>query len=574
MRDKIHRSGSAGRAPNSVQEASLVLTANSGFTGIRATDEPVAVGMADDRICWVAHPDAVGTASAPVAARAQVRRFAEGFLMPGFHDAHLHFFHAALYDSPLAASFVGASETDCVERLRRFATTRPRGSWLLAQGWREYLWDPPQTPSRHSLDAAFPDRPVALYSGDAHTLWLNSRALDQLGITAASTPPAGGAYDHDAEGELTGIVRETAAMELTARIVDAFTREELLGAYEAFQSKLNALGVTSVCDMALTATTGLDFVRDDLFCALEETGRLTLRTHLFPTLTRDARRLEELQARLTGPLLRPCGCKQFFDGVSSQHTAWLAEPYANARTPGEVGRPTLDPTLMEELVSAAVGAGRMVRIHTIGDEAIHQALNIYERACEDLGEDLGEGTGESAGPGSIQKGRLVLEHLENFQPEDIARLAKLGVVASVQPRHLTLDPGGPERDLGPERVPWMWPLRQLLDAGAVLAFGTDAPVVDPDPLRGVYTALTRQDADTREPKGGWLPQERITAAEALRAYTWGSAYACGRESELGRLAPGMLADIAVFDRDLLHASPEELLDARAQAVFVGGRQVK
>lgn len=536
-----------------LSQAELILMANAGFTASRAFAEPVAVGIRGDRILWVVPRDALKANSSSLSPAAEILDFGDAFLMPGFHDAHVHVFHSALYGSPLAASFVGESEADCVARMRAFAGSRPRGSWLLAQGWREYRWDPPIMPSRVSLDAAFPDRPVALYSGDAHTLWLNTCALEQLGITSASQAPAGGSYDRDEHGELTGIVREVAAMELMPRIVAAFSRQELLDAYDLFQKRLNALGVTAVCDMALTATAGLDFVRDDLFAELERAGRLSLRAHLFPTLTKGTHRLEEMQASLSGALVRACGYKQFFDGVSSQHTAWLEEPYSNARSDGECGRPTIDPTLMEELVHAAVRDGRIVRIHTIGDEAIHRALDIYER-CE----------------GS---GQLVLEHLENFQPADVERLARLGVIASVQPRHMTLDPGGPERDLGPGRLPWMWPLRQLIDRGASLAFGTDSPVTDPDPLRGVYTAVTRKDALTHLPEEGWLPEERISVAEALDAYTRGSALSCGRASELGSIAPGMLADIAVLDRDLLRIPSEEVLEARVVATFVGGRQV-
>ncbi len=536
--------GSANEFAKGPLEANRVLLADDAFDGQRFWGEPVALGLREERIAWLAPQAAAGTNAYPLAPGAPLQRFNGACLLPGFHDAHLHFFHAALYASPLAATFVGASEADCVSRLQAFAQGRPRGQWLLAQGWREYLWNPAQLPSRASLDAAFPDQPVALYSGDAHTLWLNSCALDALGITQDSQPPAGGSYDKDSEGELTGLVRETAAMELMPRIVAAFSSSELLDAYRSFQQKLNAFGITSVCDMALTATSGLDFIRADLFRALERTGQLTLRPHLFPTLTEEALnggKLEEMQRELQGPLVRACGYKQFFDGVSSQHTAWLAEPYTNAHFPGDCGRPTLAPEVLERLMVGAQAKGQLVRIHTIGDEAIHQALNIYER--------------------SPQTGRLVLEHLENFQPEDIPRLAKLGVIASVQPRHITLDPGGPERDLGPERVPFMWPFRQLREAGATLAFGTDAPVTDPDPLRGLHTAITRQDAVSHQPAEGWLPQERLSLEEALEAYTWGAAFACGREGELGCLAPGMLADIQVREHG----------EGTLLALFLGGQ---
>ena len=679
------------------------MVARRGFTALDDAVRPLAVGIAGDRITWTGDPAQVGDAAHPVAAGAVVDDWGEAFLMPGFHDAHLHFFHAALYASSLADQFLGTSEQDCVDRLADLAARRPAGSWLLAQGWREYRWDPPVTPTRASLDAVYPDRPVALYSGDAHTLWLNSCALERLGIMEDAEPPAGGSYDRGADGRLTGIVREAAAMELMPRIVGSFSAEELLDAYRAFQATLNAQGVTAVCDLALMAGPGLDFVRDDLFAALEDAGELTLRVSLFPTLLAEGSRLADLQARLRGPLVRTQGYKQFFDGVSSQHTAWLRDPYANARFPGDCGRPTVAPAVMSALVQRAVAEGQGVRIHAIGDEAIHVALDLYERAgasrpgggapatdcapdpaaapTADRAPDPAAGpvapgqaaanavrlapsqaAGDSAcrapsqatspdpvatsdpaaapairrvpgspiecytpglapdpAAGPVAPGQaaanavrlapsqaagdsacrapsqatspdpvatsdpaaglasgsvascpaaspvapvFTLEHLENFQPADIARLARLGVVASVQPRHMTLDPGGPERDLGPARVPYMWPFRQLLDAGATLAFGTDAPVTPTDPLAAVYAAVTRRDADTREPAGGWLPAEALTVPEALRAYTAGSACAAGRAADLG-----------VLDRDLTAVDPEAILQTRVLATYVGGCRV-
>ncbi|MCI8469603.1 MAG: amidohydrolase [Eggerthellaceae bacterium] len=560
--------------------AALVVTASHGFTGLRPAAGPLAVGIAGDRIQWVASPDDVGGSRCPVTPDAARVDYGDAFLMPGFHDAHLHFFHSALYSSPLAERFLGTSEQDCVARLAPLAARRPAGSWLLAQGWREYRWDPPVMPTRASLDAAYPDRPVALYSGDAHTLWLNSCALRRLGITEQSRPPAGGSYDRDAQGRLTGIVREAAAMDLMPRIVASFSDDELLDAYRSFQAHLNAQGVTAVCDMALMALPGLDFVRDDLFAALERARQLTVRPTLFPTLLPGTTRLRDLRSRLDGPLVRAGGYKQFLDGVSSQHTAWLRDPYANARFADDRGRPTVDPAELTRLVADAVAQGDGVRIHTIGDEAIHVALDAYEQALSARETQAQEKEGEGEAPrgqGAPSEAGLspvlTLEHLENFQPADIGRLARLGVVASVQPRHMTLDPGGPERDLGPDRVPYMWPLRQLLDAGATLAFGTDAPVTATDPLAAVYTAVTRRDADTGLPEGGWLAAEALTVAEALTAYTAGSARAAGRGDELGTLAPGMLADLVVLDRDLLAVTPDDLLGARVLATYVGGRLV-
>lgn len=540
----------------------LIIESRQVFTGTDGTAGPAAIAIAGDRIAAVGPREDVrafalkenGDGPAPA-----IRDVGDALVVPGFHDSHLHFFHSAVYASPLATMFLGENEADCVARMQAFAAERPNG-WLLAQGWREYRWDPPVLPSKHSLDAAFPTRPVALYSGDAHTLWLNSAALDELGLTRDSVPPAGGSYDRDEQGELTGIVREAAAMALMPHIMGSFTDEEVADAYRGFFARLAENGVTSVCDMSLMAHPGLDFIRDDVHAALLARGELTARVNLFPTLLDDMSRFEDMRERYTGPYLQAPGFKQFFDGVSSQHTAWVTESYANALVEGDCGRPTVDADVMRSYVLAAAERGYPVRIHTIGDAAIHAALDIFEEARATFG-PLPEGR------------RNCLEHLENFLPEDLERLADLQVVAAVQPPHMTLDPGGPERDLGPERVPYMWPFRTLLDTSAVLAFGTDSPVVDVNSMDVLYSAVTRQDPITHEPAGGWLPAERIGRAEALRAYTQGSAAAAGRRRELGTLEVGKLADIAVLDRNLLTCDDEDIQKTQVLATFMGGRCV-
>ncbi len=539
----------------------LVIESTRMFSGTSGSALPGAVAVSDDRIVAAGPHDDV---RAFVRDRAdegapETRDYGDALVVPGFHDSHLHFFHSAVYGSPLATTFVGTSEADCVKRLRAFAARRPDG-WLLAQGWREYRWDPPVMPTKRSLDEAFPARPVALYSGDAHTLWLNSVALRELVLARTSVPPAGGSYDRFEDGELTGVVREAAAMELMPKIMGAFSDDEVAAAYRGFFAELARNGVTSVCDLSLMAGPGLDFIRDDVHARLLAAGNLTARVHLFPTLLDDMGRFEAMRERYEGPCLQASGFKQFFDGVSSQHTAWVAEPYANARFEGDCGRPTVDPETMRGLVLGAAAKGFPVRVHAIGDAAIHAALDIFEEARATYG-PLPEGR------------RNCLEHVENFQPADMDRLAKLQVVAAVQPPHMTLDPGGPERDLGPERVPFMWPFRSLLDRSTVLAFGTDSPVVGVGSMDVLYAAVARQDPSTHKPESGWLPGERIGMAEALRAYTQGSAAAAGRRRELGTLEAGMLADIAVLDRNLLACEPEDIQKTHVLATFMGGRCV-
>uniref|UniRef100_A0A7C9KAR0 Amidohydrolase n=1 Tax=Muribaculaceae bacterium Z82 TaxID=2304548 RepID=A0A7C9KAR0_9BACT len=537
-----------------------ILLSNATFTGLDDDAAAAAVALSGDRIAAVGPLDQVlAQADDPDEAARRIEDLGDAFLCPGFHDSHMHVFHSALYSSPLACTFMGRSEQDCVERLRAFAETRPSG-WLLAQGWREYRWDPPRLPDKRSLDAAFPRRPVALYSGDAHSLWLNSCALEELGLTDGSLPPAGGVYDRDGQGHLTGIVREAAAMELMPRITASFTDEELDDAYASLFRTLAARGITGLCDLSLMAGPGLDFVRDDIYERLLGSGRMTARVTLFPTLTDDQGRYDGLERRLRDPMLSVGGFKQFFDGVSSQHTAWIHDPYSNATAPGERGRPTIEPAVMRRYVMEAARRGRAVRIHAIGDEAIHQALDIFQEARGRFGPL----------PGAK---RHCIEHLENFQPADMRRLAKLDVVAAVQPPHITLDPGGPERDLGVARARYMWPFATLLGLGATLAFGTDSPVVDPSPAAVLYCAVARQDPSTGEPVGGWQPQERIGRVQALSAYTRGSALAAGRGDELGLIAPGMLADLVAIDRSLLSCTDDELLDFQVLETIVGGKTV-
>lgn len=538
-----------------------IVTSKRVFTSAVGDDaaRPLAFAVVGDRIEFMGTPADVIAACAP---GTPVLDFGDAFICPGFHDAHLHFFHTALGASPYLLMHMGESEAELVARTVEFAAGLPNHAWVVTQGWRDYRWDPPVPPTKRSLDEAFPTRPCVMYSGDGHTLWMNTCALEALGVTRDSVPPQGGSYDRDENGELTGIIREAAAMELLPRCLEWLTEDDIARAYEDQMTRMAEQGITSICDMALMPHPGCDFIRDDVYEKLSREGKLTLRVHMYPTLLDDQSRLEDLQDRYAGdefPLLRAPGFKQFFDGVSSQHTAWLTEPYTNARFDGDCGRPTVPTDHMRELVLAAAERGHSVRIHTIGDRAIHEALDIFEEAL--------------AWYGASMQGRNTLEHLENLLPEDIDRLADLGVLASSQPGHITLDPGGPERDLGPERSRIMWSFATYTARGVEQAFGTDSPITAVTSMDVLYCAVTRQDPFTHEPSGGWLPSERISAADALRIYTAGSAAAVGREHELGQIAPGYLADFVVLDRDITVCDPEEIQSAQVLVTYVGGQRV-
>ena len=542
-----------------LSDVDAVVTSRRVFTSAAGEHaaRPLAFALAGDRIAAVGEPDDV-LAAVPAAAR--VLDFGDRFICPGFHDAHLHFFHTAAYASPFVLQHMGTSEAELVAAARDFAATLPADAWVVTQGWRDYRWDPPVPPTKRSIDEAFPDRPCVMLSGDGHTMWANTRALEALGITRDSEPPQGGSYDKDDAGELTGIIREAAAMELQPRVLEWLTDAQFRRMYVDQMARMAAQGITSVCDMSLMPHPGCDFIRDDIYEALQDAGELTLRAHLFPTLLDDQSRLEAMQARYAdNPYIKAPGFKQFFDGVSSQHTAYLTEPYGNPRFLGDWGWLTVPAPRMYDLVLAAAARGHAVRIHAIGDGAVHAAIDIFAEARERYG--------------APAQGRNTIEHLENLLPGDIDRLRDAGVLASSQPCHITLDPGGPERDLGPERAKIMWPFATYLARGVDQAFGTDSPITPVTSMNVLYTAATRQDPFTHEPQGGWLPGERIAKADALRIYTAGSAAAAGREGELGRIAPGYLADFVVLDQDPLAVDTERLQETQVLATYLGGRCV-
>ena len=340
--------------------------------------------------------------------------------------------------------------------------------------------------------------------------------------------------------------------------VEYLTEAEIKDAYASLFAQFREYGITSVCDLGATSLPGADLLHPELLEEFLAAGKLTFRAHLFPTMTKDMARPKMMREKYTHPKLCWRGVKQFLDGVSSTHTAYLSEPYANAWYPGDRGQLTVAESDMDELVYLANKNGMSMRIHTIGDGAIHAGLNAYEKAQKALGKDP-----------AIQN---TLEHLENIQQGDIRRLAELGVMASMQPAHSMIDPAGIEADLGLERTKLMWAFRDMLDAGVRLAFGTDVPTAALNPIENVSYAVTRQNTQGL-PQGGWEYHQHISLSEALEAYTWGSACAVRRQHELGALAEGMLADITVLDRDLFAVPEGEIKDAQVVLTILDGEIV-
>lgn len=539
-----------------MKPADIILKSNAIFRGYVAKPEKGIVVIRDGEIQYVGDEE---LSEEYTGEHTKVYDMGDRLVMPGLHDAHLHFYMSGLYASPyVRVSFTEKSEVECVRGMAELAEQMPKDKWLIGAGWYHPWWTNPVLPTKKSLDEAYPDRPVCMVSWDCHTLWLNSKGLEKVGLTKDSVAPAGGSYDYLEDGELSGIIHEAAAQALLPQIY-TFSEEEENDFYTGFTKALNSYGITSVCDMTMVAVKGGDFVRDDILERLLENGDLTVRVNMYPLLETDLTRANKMREKYTGQILRCQGLKLFMDGVSSCHTAYLKEDYTNAEFPGDHGKTTVSEERMRKLVLNAVKHDYSVRIHAIGDQAIHAMLDIFEEAEAEYG----------------RKPYLqhTLEHMENFQKEDIARMAKSHVLPSVQPLHAVSDMEGVERDLGVERVQDMWPFRRLIDTGSTLAFGTDSPVVGIQPFYNIYSAVTRQDPQTQKPEGGWTPHEKITLAEALSAYTYGSACAASREDKIGTLAPGKLADVMVWNYNPFEAGPEKLLEAEAVMTIMDGKIV-
>ncbi|WP_410599546.1 amidohydrolase [Amycolatopsis sp. lyj-90] len=479
------------------------------------------------------------------------------FVLPGFVDAHTHLLGMgeALRQVDL---FDAADVAEIQARIGETAAADPGAPRILGRSWLFGALDG-RGPDRGMIDAAVPDRPVYLVANDLHSTWVNSAALRELGITADTPDPIGGRIGRDEAGEPDGMLYEAAALQLARRFLDAEAGDDERDAALAstFEQYL-ADGVTGAVDMGLG--------QDDLD-ALERAlargdGRLPLRVagHWLVERTgrteddlRQVRRAVELAGRLSGPWLRVTGIKLLVDGVIDSCTAAMKAPFADGSHPG----PIWDLAALSPVVAAADAAGMQVALHAIGDEASDIALSALEHAIE------------TNGP---RDRRHRLEHVEVVTEENVRRLAGLGVVASMQPVHA--DPAIQDNwraVLGDDRVRRGYPWPELTAAGAVLAFGSDAPTAPHPPLPNMFIATTRRSAsDPGLPAN--IPEYALPLADALAHGTRHAAYSCRWEELTGRLAPGLAADFVVLDHDPFAEGADSLLRTKIRLTVVAGEE--
>ena len=496
---------------------------------------------------------------------------AGAFVMPGFNDSHTHM--AAAGQQKLSVDLDGATSLDdMLRRIQKYTATSRPGQWVLGAGWDQTVWPGGKLPTRADLDRVTAGHPAVFYRTDGHIVVANSAALLAAGISADTPDPQGGKIDRDAAGVATGIVREGSAVAMVYRAVPPPSTD--------FRRKALDLAIADALSHGVTSVQNHSDWEDWLVLeSMERAGTLHLRVSAWLDFDTPLPVLIKRRASHSpdDPLLHLGFLKGFMDGSLGSRTAALAEPYAD--DPNNSGLARYDQQKLNAMAAARTAAGFQLGFHAIGDQANAIALNAFTAA---------EQAGVPASVRAKQKNpdaaivtvpdithspadfRLRIEHAQVLLPQDFDRYQALGVIASMQPSHLLTDLNWAGDRLGPERSKYAYAWRSMLDHQIVLAFGTDYPVEAISPFRGLYSAVTRKnEAGTRS----FHPEQRITMAEAIYAYTQAPAFAEFRETRKGRLETGFLADFVVLDRDLLLTPADRILDTKVLRTVLGGQTV-
>ncbi|HSY02679.1 MAG TPA: amidohydrolase family protein [Acidobacteriaceae bacterium] len=466
------------------------------------------------------------------------------FVMPGFNDAHTHLGMGG--HILLSVDLLGVhSLSEMQARIRAAAEKAAPGQWLSGGGWDHTLWPGAALPTRQDIDAAAMGHPAIFTRVDGHIAVADSTALAASGITRATPNPHGGALDHDANGEPTGIIRETA--QSLVQIPPPTPEQRRRGLELAMQDAVSH-GLTSVQDFS-------DWDDYLVFEQLEKEGKLPVRIGEWIPFAEplDVELRQQAQHPKTDRMLHTTMLKGFMDGSLGSRTAAMNAPYAD--DPGNSGIPRFEQDKLNAMAIERARAGFQMGFHAIGDRAVGMALDAFAAA-------------EQAVPGSDRRDRI--EHSQVLSAGDFARYKQLGVIASMQPNHLLSDMAWAETRLGPERSKYAYAWKSFLDAGVPLAYGTDYPVEPLTPFRGVYCSVTRMNETGNMT---FHPEQKLTMAQTLTAYTQGSAYAEFAERWKGKLAPGYVADFVVLDRDLTTAGPHDILGTKVLRTVVGGKTV-
>ncbi len=463
------------------------------------------------------------------------------FVLPGFVDCHIHFM-----DGSMGLTRVDLNDaktvTEIQKRVKDYAESHLQEPWITGMGWTYPTFGPSALPNKKILDDVVPTRPVYLVAFDGHSSWANSKALQMAGITRETPDPPNGKIVRNEKGEATGALKETAG-DLVAKVMPKPSREERLAALRLGIHEANKFGLTRV------HSAGQDFEWLDLYDELRRNGEMTLRFYVAyfldpPELTPDAiEKIEQARRTYHDDWISGGVVKTMLDGVVEAHTAAMLAPYSD--DPSQTGKLFWDPAKYTQAVAELDRRGLQIFTHAIGDKAVRLALDAYQNATETNHTD---------------DARPRIEHIETISAQDIPRFGKQGVIASFQPLHAYPDDDTLNiwaRNVGPERAQRAWVWHSIETTGGRLAFGSDWPVVTLNPWPGVQNALTRQTTDGNPP-GGFVPSERISLEDTIKAYTLSAAFAGRREKTEGSLEPGKLADLIVLSQDLFKVKPSEI----------------
>lgn len=471
-------------------------------------------------------------------------------VLPGFNDAHVHFLSGGFQLSSVDLRDANTPE-EFAERIRQFAAKLPGGRWITGGDWDHERWPDAKLPTKELIDRYTPNTPVFVSRLDGHMALANSVALKLAGVTNQTKDPDGGVIVRDAKGEPTGILKD-AAQSFVWKVVPASSFEEKLIAARAASNYAAQLGVTSVQDVSAGSDVGV-------YQALLDRGELKTRIYAMAALPNWERLARAgIRAHFGSEMLRVGGLKAFSDGSLGSTTALFYDPYKDAPETSGIPSDEMFPEgAMHERVRGADRAGLQVLIHAIGDRANDLILSIFEQVEKENG---------------TRDRRFRIEHAQHIRPQDIPRFARDKVIASMQPYHAIDDGRWAEKRIGKERAKTTYAFRSLLDSGATLAFGTDWTVAPLNPILSIYGAVTRRTIDGKNPNG-WVPEQKISVEEAVRAYTVGSAYAEFQDTVKGTITPGKLADLVILSRDIFAIDPKEIDNVKVLITIVDGRVV-
>lgn len=472
-------------------------------------------------------------------------------VLPGFNDAHTHFLSGGFQLSSVDLRDASTPQ-EFADRIRSFASKLPKGRWVTGGDWDHERWPDAKLPTKELIDGFTPDTPIFVSRLDGHMALANSLALKLAGVTRQTLDPPGGVIVRDPKtGEPTGVLKD-AAQSFVWRVVSPSSFDEKLAAARAASEYAARLGVTSIQDMSAGADVGI-------YQTLLERGELKTRIYAvspLPAWERLAR--TGVRAHFGSEMLRVGGLKGFSDGSLGSTTALFYEPYRDdPGTSGIPGDEMFPEGAMLERVLQADKAGLQIMIHAIGDRANDLILTMFEQAEKENG---------------ARDRRFRIEHAQHLRSQDIPRFARDKVIASMQPYHAIDDGRWAEKRIGKERAKTTYAFRSLLDSGARLAFGSDWTVAPLNPILGIYAAATRRTIDGKNSKG-WVPEQKISVEEAVRAYTVGSAYAEFQETVKGSVTAGKLADLVILSRDIFKIDPKEIDNVKVVLTIVDGRVV-